>query len=281
MDISRKIPDYLVEKGNIVRSIFLTAAFALIFINIYSPFNVQYWYKISDSELLFYSSLIILTGVLVVVISRIIMYHYYKHGKRLSFFNYGLWIVAEIGSMALFYASYELIILHDPRAFPDVFIISVRNTSLVLLLPYSVIWLYLSWKDKKLKLEALSEVNSIQQDMNIMIPFKDERGILRLSVKKNDFLYCQGNDNYVTIFYNDRNSLSKFLIRNTLKSISANLKDFPVVRSHRSYIINFEKVKLIEKTKSGMVIKLDTEYSVDVPVSKTYMEEVFRQFSRL
>jgi hypothetical protein len=280
MDVSRKIPDYLVEKENIVRSIFLTAAFALIFINIYSPFNVQYWYKISDSELLLYSSLIILIGVLVVVVSRIIMYRQYKHGKKLSFFNYGLWILAEIGSMAIFYASYELIILHDPRPFPDIFIVSVRNTSLVLLLPYSVIWLYLSWKDKKIMLETLSESNSLNRDTNIMIPFKDERGILKLSVKKDDFLYCRGNDNYVTIFYNDRNSLSKFLIRNTLKNINANLKDFPIVRSHRSYIINFEKVKLIEKTKGGMVIKLDAEYPVEVPVSRTYMEEVFKQFSR-
>jgi len=281
MDISRKIPDYLVEKENIVRSIFLTAAFALIFINIYSPFNVQYWYKISDSELLFYSSMIILIGVLVVVISRIIMYHQYKHGKKLSFFNYGLWILAEIGSMAMFYASYELIILHDPRPFPDIFIVSLRNTSLVLLLPYSVIWLYLSWKDKKIKLETLSETSSLKSETNVMIPFRDERGILRLSVKKNDFLYCKGNDNYVTIFYNDRRSLSKFLIRNTLKNIISDLTDFPIVRSHRSYLINFEKVKLIEKTKSGMVIKLDTEYTVDVPVSKTYIEDVFKHFSKL
>jgi len=281
MDISRKIPDYLVEKENIVRSIFLTAAFALIFINIYSPFNVQYWYKISDSELLFYSSMIILIGVLVVVISRIIMYHQYKHGKKLSFFNYGLWILAEIGSMAMFYASYELIILHDPRPFPDIFIVSLRNTSLVLLLPYSVIWLYLSWKDKKIKLETLSETSSLKSETNVMIPFRDERGILRFSVKKNDFLYCKGNDNYVTIFYNDRRSLSKFLIRNTLKNIISDLTDFPIVRSHRSYLINFEKVKLIEKTKSGMVIKLDTEYTVDVPVSKTYIEDVFKHFSKL
>ena len=78
MDINKKIPDYLTEKGNIIITIFLTAIFALIFINIYSPFNVNYWYEITDTQLFFYSSLIILTGVLVVVISRIIMYHYYK-----------------------------------------------------------------------------------------------------------------------------------------------------------------------------------------------------------
>ena len=281
MDINKRIPDYLTEKGNIIRSIFLTAIFALIFINIYSPFNVDYWYDITDTELLFYSSLIILTGVLVVVLSRIIMFHYYKKGNRLSYLNYGLWILAEIASMAMFYALYELLILHDPRPFPDIFVKALRNTSLVLLLPYSVIWLYLSWKDKKKKLEELINTALISGERTVMIPFKDERGIMRLSIKKDDFLYCRGTDNYVTIFYNDRNKLSKFMVRNTLKNIENQLSHFPVVRSHRSYIVNLEKVKLIEKTKEGMRIKLDTDYPVEIPVSKTYMNEVFLQFGKL
>ena len=281
MDINKRIPDYLTEKGNIIRTIFLTAIFALIFINIYSPFNVDYWYDITDTELLFYSSLIILTGVLVVVLSRIIMFQYYKRGNRLSYLNYGLWILAEIASMALFYAFYELLILHDPRPFPEIFIKALRNTSLVLLLPYSVIWLYLSWKDKKIKLEELTNTALISGERTVMIPFKDERGIMRLSIKKDDFLYCRGTDNYVTIFYNDRNKLSKFMVRNTLKNIENQLSQFPVVRSHRSYMINLEKVKLIEKTKEGMRIKLDTDYPVEIPVSKTYMNEVFLQFGKL
>jgi len=281
MDINKKIPGYLTEKGNITRSIFLTAIFALIFINIYSPFNVNYWYKITDAELLFYSSLIILTGVLVVVISRIIMFRYYKKGNRLSYLNYGIWILAEITSMALFYALYEQLILHDPRQFPDIFVIAVRNTSLVLLLPYSVIWLYLSWKDKKMKLEALSGSVTLINERTVMIPFKDERGVMKLSIKKDDFLYCRGSDNYVTIFYTDREKHSKFMIRNTLKNIEKQLAAFPVVRSHRSYIVNLEKVKLIEKTKEGMMIKLDTEQIIEIPVSRTYMNEVFSQFGKL
>jgi hypothetical protein len=281
MDINKKIPDYHVEKGNIIRLIFLTAAFALIFINIYSPFNVNYWYKITDAELLFYSSLIILTGVLVVVISRIIMYRYYKRGKKLSYLNFGFWILAEIASMSMFYALYEKLILHDPRLFPDIFVIALRNTTLVLLLPYSVIWLYLSWKDKKAKLEQLAASKLISPERGVMIPFKDERGTLKLSLKKDDFLYCRGMDNYVTIFYSDRNKISKFMIRNTLKNIENQLGNFPVVRSHRSYIVNLEKVKLIEKTRDGMKIKLDTDTLIELPVSKTYLEEVFKQFGSL
>jgi len=280
MDINKKIPDYLTEKGNIIITIFLTAIFALIFINIYSPFNVNYWYEITDTQLFFYSSLIILTGVLVVVISRIIMYHYYKKGNQLSYLNYGFWILAEIVSMALFYALYELLILHDPRQFSVIFIKAVRNTSLILLLAYAVIWLYLSWKDKKNKLESLSKSAFLSNKRTVMIPFKDERGTMRLSIKKDDFLYCRGTDNYVTIFYNDMNKLSKSLIRNTLKNIETQLADFPIVRTHRSYIVNLDKVKLIEKAKDGMKIKLDSEHQIEIPVSKTYMNEVFVQFGK-
>jgi hypothetical protein len=281
MDITKKIPDYHTEKGNIRLLIFLTAVFALIFINIYSPFNVNYWYKITDAQLLLYSSLIILTGVMVVVISRIIMYRYYKRGNRLSYMNFGFWILAEIASMSLFYTLYEQWILHDPRNFSDIFVHALRNTTLVLLLPYSAIWLYLSLKDKKAKLAELAKSDFQTTEGPVMIPFKDEGGVIKLSLKKDDFLYCRGMDNYVIIFYNDRNTLSKFMIRNTLKNMEAQLNRFPVVRSHRSYIINLEKVKLIEKTREGMKIKLDWEQPVEIPVSKTYLDEVFRQFGKI
>jgi len=39
-DWQEKIPAYLTEKSNIVRLILFTAAFALIFINLYAPFGV-------------------------------------------------------------------------------------------------------------------------------------------------------------------------------------------------------------------------------------------------
>ncbi|NPA36665.1 MAG: LytTR family transcriptional regulator [Chlorobi bacterium] len=281
MDINKKIPRYLTEKGNLIRTIFLTAIFALIFINIYSPFDVRYKFNITGYELLFYSSLIIITGVLVVVISRMMMYYYYRQGKELSYLNYGLWIVAEITAMALFYTFYELFILHDKRPFPDLFTISVRNTALILILAYSVIWLYLSWKDKKYKLEALSSGILPTNNSNVMIPFKDERGILRLSIKKNDFLYCRGNDNYVTICYDNGTSVSKFLIRTTLKKLESALGDYSLVRTHRSYIINFDKVKLIEKDKDGMIIRMDTPYDIKIPVSATYLNDVLLKFGQL
>ena len=74
----RKIPPFIYKRSNLTLVVAFTALFALLFINIYKPFESPQWYPITQFEYFLYSSLIILTGVLVVVISRIIMYYYTK-----------------------------------------------------------------------------------------------------------------------------------------------------------------------------------------------------------
>ena len=71
--MNQKVPEYLFEKGNITRLIIYTALFALVFINIYQPFNSRDWFPVSEILFFVFSSLVILTGVLVVVVSRVIM----------------------------------------------------------------------------------------------------------------------------------------------------------------------------------------------------------------
>ena len=106
------IPAYLYEKKNLIREVLLTAAFALVFINIYKPFSSANWYNVSQFKFFLFSSLIILTGVLVVVISRIIMYYY---GKRhtITYWQYGVWILIEIAAMSTFYTLYSLTLDSD------------------------------------------------------------------------------------------------------------------------------------------------------------------------
>lgn len=279
IDFQNQLPKYLTEKGNIVRLIALTAAFALIFINIYAPFGAITWYKITEWEFLAYSSLVILTGVLVVVISRIIMYKVSKH-RPLVIWNYLVWVIAEVFFMALFYTLFEKLFLHDPRFILDLFKTSAKNTALVLLLPYSVLWLYFSWRDKKNQLLELSEGNANIDLSKNMIPFYDEKGELRFSVKLDNLLYIESADNYVYIYYTDKEKISKFTLRNNIKRLEEVLRDTEVIRCHRSYMINFEKVKILRKDKDELKLELDVPSAVALPVSKSYVENVMETFTR-
>lgn len=277
MDFSKNIPDYLLTRQNIIRLIIFTASFALVFINVYEPFNVRHKFiDIPDLEFLFYSSLIILTGVLVVVISRIMMYYRSQKDKKIKLGNYFLWIAFEIVSMSLFYTFYQIFILKDPPSFQHAIEVSIINTSLILLIPYSTTWLYFAWLDNKATLEQLQKGG--KNENKGMIIFNDEKGLMRLSLKLDDLLYIKGADNYVTIFYNDHQKQEKFLLRNTLKQLEGSLLKVDTIRCHRSFMVNFRKVKLIERGKDGLRIKLDTTPPVEIPVSRTYIDSVFKLF---
>lgn len=281
IDLQKPIPSYLNEKSNIVRLILFTSLFALVFINIYFPFGADRWFDLTKFEFFFYSSLVILTGVLIVVISRIIMYHW---GKKniIYLWQYLAWIAGEILLMALFYALFEKFVLEDFRDFTYLVKLSARNTALVLLLPYSVMWLYFSWRDKKEQIERMSDIQSVSDNTRDMIPFYDEKSILKFSVKKENLLFIESAENYVSICYINRGKITRYLIRDTLKRMEEKFSGTEIVRCHRSYMVNFEKVKVIRKEKDGLKLELEQDIpSVpDIPVSRTYVDNVMQTFSK-
>lgn len=279
IDLQKPIPPYLNEKQNIIRLILFTSLFALVFINAYSPFGADRWYNLTRFEFFTYSSLTILLGVLVVVISRILMYHVCKR-HTINIWQYLLWIFAEIFSMALAYGLFEKLFLKDARMFTELVKNSSRNTALVLLLPYSVLWLYFSWRDKKEQIERLADYPSSSENTRNMIPFYDDKGILKFSIKKENLLYLESAENYVNICYLNKGKVSKYLLRDTLKKIEENFSGTEIVRCHRSYMVNFEKVKVIRKDKDGLKLEFDNPSVTDIPVSKTYVNTVMQTFSK-
>lgn len=275
----QKTPDYLTEKNNIVRLILFTAVFALGFINLYHPFGFNETYKVTPVIFFLYSSLITLTGVLVVVISRIIMYYYCKK-KALSLIYYSLWVLVEILAMSSFFALFEKLALHDSHPFEELMKVSALNTSLVLLLPYTILWLYFAWADKKKKLEQIDqEVNFPFKTKKGMLSFLDEKGELKLSVQSDQLLYLESADNYVKIHFLSKGKIAHFMLRNSLKNLDDSLANTPMIRCHRSYVVNFDKVKVLRKEKDGIYLAMDEEHIPDIPVSKTYTDRVMAKFA--
>ena len=276
-----KIPAYLYEKGNTVKMILFTAFFALLFINIFQPFGSRAWYPaISDFKYFTFSSLIILTGMLVVVISRIILAAYSKKHDIL-YWQYGLWILCEILAMAVFYSLFSKFVPKEGtgRDFMEIFRQSTVNTALVLLLPYASSWLYFSWKEKSLLLANIEQEKAVSYHSKTLAAFPDEKGDLKISIALDNLLYIESADNYVTIFYLNKSKQSRFLLRNSLKWLEENLtNDTPLVRCHRSYIVNMDKVKVLKKIKGGIVLELDIEGIPDIPVSKTYSQFFMNKF---
>ncbi|HHV84462.1 MAG TPA: LytTR family transcriptional regulator [Petrimonas sp.] len=281
--MDEKIPAYLYEKKNNVKTILFTAFFALLFINLFQPFGSRDWYPgISDIRYFAFSSLIILTGMLVVVISRMILMAYSKR-RAVLYWQYALWILCEVVSMSIFYTLFAKFFPKGGvgRDVSEIFRQSLFNTALVLLLPYAISWLYFSWKEKSVLLANMEQEKALDVHARTLVAFPDEKGDLKISITLENLLYIESADNYATIYYLNKSRQSHFLLRNSLKWMEENLtKDTPLVRCHRSYIVNMDKVKILKKVKGGIVLELDAENTPDIPVSKTYYESFMYKFSR-
>jgi hypothetical protein len=278
-DFQKPIPSYLNDKKNIIRLVIFTSLFALVFINIYAPFGADLWFSVTRLEFFTYSSLIILTGVLVVVISRMIMYKVVKRYPILLW-HYLLWIFVEILCMAMIYSLFEKFFLKDDRIFSDLVKISLRHTALVLLLPYSISWLYFSWKDKKEQIDRMADLQPLTTSSRNMIPFYDDKGVLKFSLKAENLYYLESAENYLSICYLNKDKVSRYLLRDTLKNAEETFAGTEIIRCHRSYMVNFDKVKVIRKDKDGLRLELDNPSVMDIPVSKTYVASVMQTFSK-
>lgn len=274
--LTRKIPTFHYEKSNLLRLVLFTAVFDLVFINIYKPFSSLTWYPVSEFKFFLFSSLVILTGVLVVAISRFIMYHYTKR-RSLNYLEYAIWIAAEIFFMSLFYTTYSMY-LRPERDVVEIFAESTENTFLVLLLPYAILMLYFSWRDKVQKLQMVENDRNEGNGNLAVISFLDTNGELRLSVKRANLLYIESADNYVRIWYLNKGVVTSFMLRNTLKAMEEAFEGTNVLRCHRSYMVNFEQVKVIRREKDGIYLEFGVEEVPDIPISKTYSEKVTHWF---
>lgn len=280
--MNEKIPPYLYEKKNSITMILFTALFALLFINLFQPFGSRNWYPgVSDVKYFAFSSLIILTGMLVVVISRVIL-SYRSKRHAILYWHYGLWILAEIWAMSIFYTLFAQFFPKDGviRDISESFRQSLYNTALVLLLPYAICWLYFSWKEKSALLAHLGQEKGVDAATKTMISFHDEKGELKISIVTENLLFIESADNYATLHYLNKSKQSQYLLRNSLKRLEQQLADTSLVRCHRSYMVNMEKVKILKKVSGGIMLELDEENTPDIPVSKTYYDSFMQAFSR-
>jgi hypothetical protein len=275
-----EIPDYLKDKSTIITQVMFVSLFALVFINIYSPFNASTWIDMGRIQFFFYSSALILFGMLVIVISKLIFY--LLIGRiRFTYLIFGLWHITEIFLLAAVYLVVDLVLLNSGMELVERFSDLLFITLLVLAIPYSLSWLYLSMKDKRNKLEHLVENTSLEFKEKKMITFRDETEKLRFSIKSADILYVESTDNYVTVHTLEKGKVRKIMLRNTMKRLEKELEGTLIQRCHRSFMVNFENIKLVKLISTNLYIFMDSPEEIRIPVSRTYAEHVHEFLNRV
>lgn len=306
---NKDLPSFLLTKENIRRLIFFTTIYSLVFINIFRPFNSDSWIPgINTFNYFIYSSLMVLVGLMLISISRIMMYFFVKK-ISIGYLEYLMWILGEITILAGFYVfiAHEVgfidnFITENPEfvyweAIFEIFRRAIANTTWMLLIPYVVSFLYLynehlirvviKEKDEQIENERrklierekeFEEMTTKDKDEKFLIQFKDERNELRFTLTSDKIIYIESSDNYCVIKYINNNEVVDFLLRNSLKRLSEELKDTPIQRCHRSYMVNFEHVASLRKDNSEISLEFDVKGIKEVPVSKSYNDKIMESF---
>ena len=85
--------------------------------------------------------------------------------------------------------------------------------------------------------------------------------------------YLEAARNYIAVHADDR----EYVIRDTMSNVMRRLSGGPFVRTHRSVIVNIDKIKEIRPIDSGQRVFLTS--GEDVPLSRSYREEFTRKIA--
>ena len=198
---------------------------------------------------------------------------------QITFPGYVLWLVSDAVVLSVFYVfiAYNVGFVENYMnennaedmtlwtALFDIFRNATANTVWMLLIPYTISLLFLDNQNLKKKVK---ELGSRTAESNIL-HFKDEKGEIRLSINIENVLYIESADNYVIIKYINNDKIVDFFLRTNLKKLSDDLRDTPIQRCHRSFMINLLHVTSLKKDLTEFTIQFDTTSIKDINVSKT------------
>ncbi len=286
--MNKKLPLYLLEIKTNLQILAFIGIFSILFIIIYTPFTYSSWFISNDNNhgiQFIYSVITIIGGLLITTATRILL-NFISKKNEITYLQYVFWNIGEIFLVALSYTAFTKFILNDPREFLDICRRAILFIPLLLLIPFTVSQLYLALKEKDKKLKKITESSEFSSipvqtsDTDEIINFYDEKDALKLSVKKDFIYYLESADNYVNVFYKKNGKLTRFILRNTMKRVEEMLQQYGFARCHRSYIINLQKVQMVKKERDGFVIALDVEEIADIPISKTYTNDIVGIFAQ-
>ena len=247
----KAIPSFIYSKANQIFMILFVPIFAVIFINTYRPFDfdrigeiLDLHINISNESFVLVSALIMaLSGMAIGAISRLIMGQYTK-SHQLTYIGYVVWILAEIGVMATLFTIFMLFTDTD-KSLPELLRNSYVNTVLIVLIPYSLSYILFVLRDKMRELKALRQ--QIENDETVL-----QKAYIQILDEK----------------------VKKSMVRNTLSRIAEHMQGTRIVRCHRSYMINLDHAQIFHRDKEGVFIELGIEGVPDIPISKTYADNV-------
>ena len=287
--LSDIIPRYLLGKHQLTASVVFTALFSLVFILVSMPYTHNAWFQLAGNEAFGYTVVFFVIALLVVIASKRALY--YRSVRDMSYLQYILWHLGEMCIIALLYTVFTIegedfgIIETDNVRFIPLFAQSVLITIVALGIPCVIAGLYFALEDKNNTIRQMNYSNVVSDEQvpihkEKRINLSDNNGAIKFSINSDNLYFLESDDNYIQVWYmNTAGEMKQYMLRCKLKTIEESFTDSTLVRCHRKYVVNMDKIATLRFEGGSYFIDLDMESIDPIPVSKSYEETVLSRFN--
>jgi DNA-binding LytR/AlgR family response regulator len=280
------IPKFLTQKKTIVLFFALVLFFCAFFVIVYRPIGLFIPHGVLyPLNYRFYSLVLVLLGLVVFSVSRWLLY-IMKKRVEMNLGAYFIWIGVEFLVLIITISIVAWYLNEDGNVtFFTLVGRVVFDIVALLTMPYIVTVLVFLLQQKRIEIASLTNLLS-ENTANVpddsrdgVVQFYDKGDRLVFVTKRSNVLYIEAADNYTVIHYISGDKEDTIVLHNSLKNIAETFSSQGMVRCHRGFLVNLENVKYLRKEKDGLVLEIAYCDRL-IPVSKTYAEEVVKQFAK-
>ena len=280
------IPKLLTQKRIVILFFALVLLFCIFFVVVYRPIGLlQPQGILSSLDFRLYSIILVLLGLVVFSVSRRSLYLVQRRIK-MSLGAYFIWIGCEFLVLMVLLTVAAWYLNENPNvSWLELAGRVIIDIVALLTMPYIVTFLVFLWQQKRLEIATLTD--QLQESKAVgssdsrdeVIQFYDKGDKLVFVTKRSNVLYIEAADNYTIIHYLSGDKEDTLILHNSLKNIAETFSSQGMVRCHRGFLVNLENVKYLRKEKDGLVLEIASCERL-IPVSKTYAEDVVKQFAK-
>ena len=258
-----------------LKLVIFCGVFGCLFLIIFQPFNLNLGFSKVNAPISIIFTFFTIAGMVALSLTQFAFRSLFnvKLTTRLSFL---MWSFVEFFFIALAIHAVDVIMLDLYFFDVNEFLLNLKHTSLVVVLPYFLGILLLHVQEQLQVVQELTVKINKSARNNDNVTINDEKGKAAMNIAVRNIVYFKSEDNYILLYYKQDQELKKELIRTNLKKLEQEL-DLPnLIRIHRSYMINSQNLISAVKTAKGYKVKMDDNVVHHLPVSTTY-QKVFEE----
>ncbi len=245
-----------------------------VILALFQPFGLHE----AGSDVYYYCMVFGVISVVVAVIFDLLSV--YVLGLRRDSPDWTLWkwvvsitvMVLLIAAANFTYISYAFVGSFDPSRFGFILYI----TAAVGIFPVFIFGTLRTIKSLKANQQIAQSIKPKTSDVvNSMVDLPILKSKATFKIDTQSILYIEAMQNYVNVFFSDGNQVKKEVIRNTLTAIEKAIPTPSIIRCHRSYLVNKDKIRKVEGNAQGLQLYLTGNDAKPVPVSRKYIP-IFR-----